>query len=266
MTAEAAGTRKITKVVITRSKKGNAELARKLEALGLEPVSIDTIEFLPPEDWSQVDACLMRLDEFDWLLFTSTTGADFFVRRMKALSRVVPWQGKPEVAAVGERTSSHLQKKGIKVDFVPSTYLTKALVEQLPRGRGARLLLLRADIGDPQVVAELERRGFQVRDLTIYRTASVAGAWDEAIEPALRGADAIVFASPSAVDAFITRFESAATASALTKKLIVACIGPVTATAARQRGFERILTAKTYTIESVVEELVAAASGGKVDA
>jgi uroporphyrinogen-III synthase len=263
MKAQFAGTRKITKVVITRSSKGNAALARSLRALGFEPVPIDTIEFLPPEDWSRVDSSLKRLGEFDWLLFTSPTGAEFFAQRMKALSLAVPWSGKPEVAAVGGKTSEALQMDGIKVGFVPSVFLTKALAEQLPRGRGKRLLVLRSDIGDPEVVAILEGDGFRVTDLTVYRTSSVAGEEGGAMGPALRGADAIVFASPSAVEAFMSRLDPAATASALTKKVLAVCIGPVTAAAARGRGFEQIVTPETHTIESLVEALASAAVPGE---
>jgi len=256
--AQVAGARKVTKVVITRSRKGNAELGRSLKAIGLEPIPIDTIEFLPPEDWSSVDACLKRLRDFDWLLFTSPTGAEFFAQRMKALSLAMPWSGKPEVAAVGEKTSASLQREGVKVGFVPSEYLTRALAEQLPRGRGKHLLILRADVGDPEVVATLERGGFRVTDLTVYRTSPVAGNEEEG-EPALRDADAIVFASPSAVEAFMRRLDSDAAASAM--RLLAICIGPVTAKAAREHGFERIVTPETHTIESVVRALGDAAQG-----
>jgi len=262
MRAQVAGTRKITRVVLTRSNKGNAELARKLTGLGFEPLTIDTIEFLSPEDWSKVDARLKTLGAFDWLLFTSPTGVGFFAQRMKALSLALPWRGKPAVAAVGEKTSAALQREGVNVDFVPTRYLTTELAEQLPRERGTRVLVLRADIGNPEVISTLERLGFGVEDLTIYRTLPVAGSAHGAVEPALRDADAIVFASPSAVEAFMMRIESADTASALTKKLVAVCIGPVTATAARGRGFERILTPKTHTIESLVQELAKAALRG----
>jgi len=262
MKAQVAGSRKITKVVITRSRKGNAELARSLKAVGFEPIPVDTIEFLPPEDWSSVDASLKRLGEFDWLLLTSPTGAEFFAQRMRALSLAMPWDGKPEVAAVGEKTRAALQKEGIRVGFVPSEYLTRALAEQLPRGRGKRLLILRADIGDPDVVATLERQGFRVTDSTAYRTSSIAGhEEEEAMEPALRDADAILFASPSAVEAFMKRLDPDAAATALTKRLLAVCIGPVTANAARERGFDRIITPKTHTIESLVRELESAAQG-----
>jgi uroporphyrinogen-III synthase len=261
MKAQVAGTRKVTNVVITRSKKGNSELAGRLKALGFQPLSVETIEFLPPQDWSSVDACLKGLGEFDWLLFTSATGVGFFARRMRELSSAIPWDGKPAVAAVGEKTAAALQKEGIEVEFVPSEYMTRALAQQLPRDRGANLLMLRADTGEPDVVATLERDGFRVRDLTIYRTSSLAGEEDQVTESTLSDADAIIFASPSAVEGFVGRMDAAATGSVFAKRLLAVCIGPITARAARARGFERVLTAKTHTIEGILESLSTNASG-----
>ncbi len=261
MKAQAAGARKVTKVVITRSRKGNEELGRSLKAVGLFPISIDTIEFLPPEDWSGVDARLKGLGEFDWLVLTSPTGAESLARRMEELSLEVSWSGRPLVAAVGEKTSAALQAEGFKVDFVPTVYLTSALAEQLPRGRGSRLLILRADIGDPEFAASLRRGGFEVTDLTIYRTSAIQGVDEGAVELALREAGAIAFASPSAVEAFMKRLDSDGADSALTRRLLAVCIGPVTAKAARDHGFERIVTPKTHTIEGLVRELADAARG-----
>lgn len=252
------GTRRIEKVVITRSMKGNAELASKLRKLGFEPVSIDGLEFLPPSDWSGIDSSLSRLDEFDWLLFTSATGAEFFARRMNLLGLPMAWRGKPAVAAVGEKTSAALEKLGIEVDFVPSVYLAKALAEELPRGRGKEVLILRAEGGDPDVVPTLVRGGFNVTDHALYRTSPLADQKNRP-ENAPTDADAIIFASPSAVEAFMKRFDSAEVASGLTKGLLALCIGPVTAAAAKERGFERVLTPKVHTLDGVLERLREAA-------
>jgi uroporphyrinogen III methyltransferase / synthase len=260
MKAQVTGSRKITKVVITRSRKGNAELATRLTALGFEPISVDTIEFLPPEDWSSVDASLRRLADFDWLLFTSATGVQFFAERMRALSLDLPWHGKPMVAAVGEKTGAALQREGVGVDFVPSAYLTRALAEQLPRDRGKDILMLRADIAEPDVLRTLEEGGFRVRDLAVYRTSPLGGEEETKMESGLREADAIVFASPSAVEAFARRFDRAALATS-ERRPVVLCIGPVTAAAAREHGFERVLTPETHTIESLLRSLALAAAG-----
>ena len=57
------------------------------------------------------------------------------------------------------------------MDFVPAEYTTRALADELPRDRGKKLLLLRADIADPDFVTLLTSDGFEVREHGIYRTA-----------------------------------------------------------------------------------------------
>jgi uroporphyrinogen-III synthase len=257
--AQVAGARNIRKVVITRSRRGNAGLAGRLKALGFEPVSIDTIEFLPPEDWSRVDASLTRLGRFDWVLFTSPTGVEFFAERMGVLSLPVPWLGRPSVAAVGAKTGAALQRLGIRVGFVPSAYTGRTLAEQLPRGEGKNLLLLRADIGDPEAAAILERDDFEVHDLSIYRT-SVSGVKDESIEHKVVDADAILFASPSSVEGFIKRLGPTAAKSVMASRPLALCIGPVTERAARESGFELTLAPDTHTIDALLQTLSSAAA------
>lgn len=261
MKAQVERARKITKVVITRSSKGNAGLAKSLRALGFEPVEVDTIEFLPPEDWSRVDSSLKELPHFDWVLFTSATGAEFFAERMRTLGLALSWRGRPAVAAVGKRTSAALQREGVEADFVPEEYRTQALAEQLPTGRGRAVLMLRADISDPGAAATLQDRGFRVTDLAVYRTSPVGGKGEGSLAKAVKDADAVVFASPSAVEAFVGRLD-AAELEALTRRAVAFCIGPVTAAAARRSGFGRIITPKSYTVDSLVEELSQAARGG----
>jgi uroporphyrinogen-III synthase len=258
MKTQVAGTRAIRKVVVTRSRKGNGELAGRLSALGLEPVAIDTIEFLPPDDWSSVDAELSNLAEFDWLLFTSVTGVEHFAKRMRSLSLSLPWHGRPVVATVGEKTAAALRMEGVEVEFVPSVFVTRALAEELPRDRGNKILILRADNGDPEAASILERAGFQVHDLTVYKTSAISAAADDAFGAGLRDADAIVFASPSAVDSFMGQAGLGPTESSMAKGLLAVCIGPVTEGAARRHGFNRVITSKTHTIDGLLMALKAA--------
>jgi uroporphyrinogen-III synthase len=255
MKAHVAGTRSAWKVVITRSREGNAELTGSLRAHGFEPLSIDTTESLPPEDWSSVDASLKRLGKFDWILFTSATGVEFFARRMKALSLPAPWLGKPSVAAVGEKTGAALKGHGIKVGFIPSAYMSRTLAEQMPRDQGKTLLFLRADTGDPEAAAILDRDGFEVHDLAIYRTSTLSGIEGEAIASEVSDADAILFASPSAVEGLVGRLGPGAAKSILAKRPLAVCIGPVTERAARESGFERTLTSETHTVDGLLQTL-----------
>src|SRR5208283_1814305 len=169
----------IKTIVITRSKRGNEELSGKLKRAGFDSIPVDTISLSPPEDWTRVDGVLRRLDSFDWLVFTSAVGVEYFAERMRALSLRLDWRGNPLVASVGRRTAEKLSGLGITTSFIPSSYLTKKLAEELPAAVGARVLLLRADIADPKLSEGLRARGFAVEETSIYRTKFVKKRTDD---------------------------------------------------------------------------------------
>jgi uroporphyrinogen-III synthase len=242
----------VQNVVITRSKKGNMELGKRLRRLGFKPIAVDTISLLPPKDWSLVDEALKELHSYDWLVFTSVTGVEFFGLRMKKLSLQVPWEGRPSVAAIGESTARALSKLGISVSFTPSRYLTQKLAAELPRTPGKRVLSLRAVVSDPLMSERLRTRGFDVTELPIYRTEHAGGG----VRRRLEDADLIVFASPSAVKGFSRKIAGTSGKLEKLRKIRVACIGPVTATAAREYGFKRIVMPESQTFDSLLREIV----------
>ena len=238
---------RIRKVLITRTHEGNVELAAKLRAVGLEPIALDVLAISPPEDWSEVDLRLRALDEYDWLLFTSAAGARSFAERARALG-IAPKGVRAKVAAVGTRTGAELSRAGWGVSFTPSAFLTMALAEELP-GAG-RALLLRNDIADPSMGDVMRRRGFEVDEVAVYRTRTLEL---KAID-AVGEADMVIFGSPSAVEGICSQLPESVL-SGLTGK-VAACVGPVTAEAARARGFTRIVqSAHEHTFDSLLREI-----------
>ncbi|HEV2139358.1 MAG TPA: uroporphyrinogen-III synthase [Nitrososphaerales archaeon] len=233
------------KVLVTRSHEGNAELIPKLKALGIETVSLDLLEFFPPEDWAQVDDSLSRLQSYDWILFTSPTGVRFFVRRMGFLGRALVWDGPPRVGAVGERTAAALRRQGVRVDFTPPRFLTVELAKELPGPQG-RVLLLRADVADREIADILKDRGFAAEDLTIYRTKRKS-IGDTA---PLLTVDLVVLGSPSAVESLCAQLSPEDLLKIISKP--AACIGPVTAEAARKRGFLHVVQPESQTFDALV--------------
>ena len=239
-------------VLVARSREGNRELARKLTGIGLRAMTLSTLSFEEPEDWSSVDVQLRDLDSFDWLVFTSTTGVRFFAKRLKELRLGLPSGARPKVAAVGEKTAKRLVEEGIRVNFVPRKYLTSALGSQLPSGNGRRVLLLRADIANKELVATLKRRGFEVTDVAVYHTRVFRGPSRSAER--FRVADVVVFASPSEVEGFLAKVPTSV-ATSVQARAVAACIGPVTAGAARRAGFGKIVTPSKQTIDSLLHEI-----------
>ena len=56
----------------------------ELAALGAEVFVQPAIRISDPPDWRPVDAAIARLDEFDWLVFSSGNGVRYFVERVLA--------------------------------------------------------------------------------------------------------------------------------------------------------------------------------------
>jgi len=239
-------------VVVARSKEGNRELVQKLNGIAFRTVTLNTVSFQEPKDWSYVDLQLRRLDSFDWLVFTSATGVKFFARRLRELGLGLPAGEKPRVAAVGEKTAERLREEAFIVNFIPRRYLTSALASQLPSGIGRRVLLLRADIANKELVSSLGQRGFEVTDVAIYHTGVSRRSSRNAER--LRDADVVVFASPSEVEGFIAKVP-VSVVSSVQARAVAACIGPVTAEAARRAGFGKIVAPSEQTIDSLVNEI-----------
>lgn len=244
-----AGDAKIRNVVVTRSKEGNEELAARLKRAGFRPISVNAFSLSAPKDWSGVDALLQRIHSFDWLVFTSGTGVAYFGERMKTLSLSVHWRGRPLVAAVGPRTAEKLTRVGIKPDFIPSVYLTRKLAEELPAERGDRVLLLRADIADPNLSEILRARGYDVQEASIYRTTLARGRATRRV----RDADVIIFASPSAVRGFCRTVPKGEMTRLQSTRAV--CIGPVTEATAKKNGFTETVIPTSYTLDAIVDEV-----------
>ena len=233
--------------MVARSADGNKELGSKLMRLGIRPVSVETVKFLGPSDWSPIDAALRRLKTFDWVVLTSARGANAFAERLERL-HVRPTGGHPRIAAVGEVTAERLEKLGLRVDFVPSEYLTASVGRELPRRHGERVLLLRAEGANDEMVGLLEERRFRVMSLPIYRTRSITAP--------LRGSRAVldarvvVLGSPSEVEGLVRRLPAPALRT-LQEKAVAACIGPVTASAARRAGFSHVVSPRLHTFDAI---------------
>ncbi len=232
---------------MARSAEGNAELQGMLTGLGIESVAVETIAFDEPADWAEVDGAIMKFNDYHWVVFTSPRAVAPLLARMKRLG-VEPGNGTPRVAAVGPKTAAALKNEGFRVDFVPSEYLTAELGEGIPANSGRRVLLLRTDIGEKSLVASLTRRGFEVTDIAIYRTTVAPGSVDP---QQLAKGNLVVFASPSEVKALRARLSPAAFGS-LVAQATAACIGPVTAEAARSAGFLSVTYSREHTIDGLV--------------
>lgn len=225
------------RVLVTRAPGQAAALSERIRALGGEPVEVPLIRFLPPEEGGELDAALGALGRYRWVVFTSANGVTFFFRRLRERGGDARALDGVLVACVGAATAAALAAWGRQADLVPAEFRAAALVEPLAaRCRpGERVLLPRGDLAAPDLPRALQERGIPVDEVVAYRTVPEPAGGEEVRRLlAARRLDAVTFASPSAVEQFVAALGEGA--AALLGRTTVACIGPVTAQAARARG------------------------------
>lgn len=243
------------RVLITRSPTQSADLVDLLERAGAEPIGVPTIEIQPLEDVHEVDSTLARLEEYDWVVFTSANGVELLFRRLDSLRRDSRGFHASQVAAVGTATAAALRERGIIADFVSRESVSQSLIDGLAeRGVVGRNILLPGPEARPDRLARgLERLGALVREVTLYRTVMPPSAGTRLADALESGVDLATFTSSSTVtnlvallDGDINRMDG----------VRVACIGPVTAQTARKAGLRVDILAEDSTAAGLVKAMV----------
>ncbi len=213
----------MTRLVLTRARGGNAELAARL-AEQLEVVECPLIAVRP------VSGPPVALAGYDWLVLTSRHGVDALVER--------GYEGPlPRIAAIGPGTADAARAQGLEPALVPPVSTQEGLVAAFPRPAG-RVLFAGAEDARDLIARELG-----ADRVTLYRT--------EALRPnAFPAADLVVLASASAAEAF----------AALGRPIPVVSIGPVTSAAARGAGLDVVAEAATHDLDGLEAAVRVAAS------
>lgn len=253
------------RVLVTRSREQASELSRAIERLGGEPVEFPTIAIAAPEDNAPLKNALANLSHYNWIIFTSVNGVKYFFDTLEQLNGDVRDLKGINICAIGPQTGKALQKMALKVDYIPTEYRAEAIVEGL-KGKlsaGDRVLLPRADIARKVLPEALSRMGIQVDEVTAYRTVVGTGNAEMVRDMLVNGSiDLITFTSSSTVRNFINLLGTA-NPGELVNNARVACIGPITATTARDLGLPVHIEAKEYTISGLLQAILDSIKPGK---
>ena len=251
------------RVIVTRAAKQSGDMTRALEALGAEVISCPTIEIKEPSSWEQLDRALIHLSWYDWLVFTSVNGVEYFLGRMDALGHGRIELESHRICAVGSKTAERLERENIVVDLTPGRFTAEALAEEFTerfgmrqRLYGSRMLLPASRTTRDVIRPAMEEIGVYVEVVEAYQTVTPA-AKGENVARLLRDAEAdyIVFTSPSTVDNLAAILETDHLAPHLASTR-VSCIGPVTAEAARSHGLTVHIQPEEHTGKAVVTAIV----------
>ena len=242
-------------VVITRPEKQADDLARLLTKEGANPIHFPTIQIVPPSSWRDLDAAMKRLEDYEWLIFTSANGVAFFFERLAAKGKDIRDLKGVKICCIGPATARQIQEKGIRVDLVPREFISEGILKSFARMnlKGKKILIARAAKARDILPKGLKKMGAQVDVVTAYETIG-SGKKKKDIEELFKEnqVDVITFTSSSTVKNFVKIMGSG---FKLSKGVKIACIGPVTAAAAQKEGFTVDIHQEEYPMEGLVNAL-----------
>ena len=253
------------RVVVTRPKEQSAELRDLLASHGADVLEMPLIEIRFGGDEELIPEILAGFGEYDWLVFTSANGVRGFFRHFFARYKDLRSLGPCRIACVGPATARAVEELHLEVDCLPETHTGDALAEKLLAEHGVENLKICVVTGNRNPDAlpkKLEEIGRAIVDtFPVYATEEA----DLSEHPSARafrekGADAIVFASGSAVKSFLSQAAALKLEAAATRPRVVA-IGEPTASTLRASGIPVAGTARAATPAAVVEALIAALNG-----
>ncbi len=244
------------RIVITRAREQSHGLVARLAELGAEAIVCPAIAIVPPDSYDALDAAIRHLERYHWIIFASANAVRAFAERFALAGLAATALAPLRIAAVGSATSEALRERLRVPDFTPGEYQAGAILQQIGNVRSQRILIPSADIARDVLAKGLRERGAAVDVVVAYRTVAAAGIVEIAETLRSRTADAIVFASPSAVRYALQALNdvgiTAASLSVDLNRPAFICIGDVTAAAARDLGLPVDATGTEHTTVGLV--------------
>jgi uroporphyrinogen III methyltransferase/synthase len=245
-------------VLVPRTKEQAGALSDQLRRYGAVPTEVPTISVEPPRTPQQMERAVKGLvtGRYEWVAFTSVNAVKAVREKFEDYGLDARAFAGIKVAAVGEQTSKALKAFGVVPDLVPDGEQSAAgLLAGFPAFDPAfdpieRVFLPRADIATETLSAGLVELGWEVDDVTAYRTVRAAPP-AESIREAIKGGgfDAVLFTSSSTVRNLV------GIAGKPHASTVITCIGPATAATAKEHGLRVDVLAPTPSAAALAEAL-----------
>ncbi len=242
-------------VVVTRASHQASLLAELLREHGAHPVIAPAIAVVPPLDGGQpLDDALLRLEQFSWVAFTSPNAVAATLARAdrrgvrRRFARI-------RVAAVGPATAARVEAELDRpANLVPDRNDGAGLAAAFPDPRPDDACFVpHSAQARPELVDGLRARGWTVDAVSAYRT--VTPTLSDHLIADMAAADAVIFASPSAVHGHLTQIGD----RPVSGKVI--CIGRTTAAACAEADLPVAAVASRPSDDGLIEAVIAAGNG-----
>ena len=255
------------RVLVPRTKDQAGAMSERLRVHGAIPEEVPTIAVEPPRSPAQMERAVKGLVDgrYQWVVFTSVNAVRAVWEKFAEFGLDARAFSGVKIACVGSVTADAVRSFGINPELVPNeTEITEVssdgLLAIFPPHDDVldpvdRVLLPRADIATETLANGLGERGWEIDDVTAYRTVRAApppAPIREAIKTG--GFEAVCFTSSSTVRNLV------GIAGKPHARTLVACIGPKTAETAREFGLRVDVQPEIAQVSTLVDALASHAA------
>ncbi len=225
-------------MVITKSAREDDKLRGSIEAEDAAVLNIPLIEVSAAYNKEDSLEFFKGIATYDWIVFSSVNGVHYFFEAFFNAFSDIRAFGPARIACVGNQTAQEVGKYFLEVDLVPEKHtaadMIDALVETGSLASGYVLYVTGSKI-NKQAIEALEGEGEAIVDTFIVYESKPTDLAGNPVATDFRekGADIVMFASPSAAESFLAQAKDLKLKpNAQTPKTL--SIGPVTSAAMRK--------------------------------
>jgi uroporphyrinogen III methyltransferase/synthase len=246
------------KVLVPRTKEQAGEMSMRLNSHGAIPSEVPTISVEPPRSPAQMERAVKGLVDgrYMWVVFTSANAVRAVWEKFQEFGLDARAFSGVRIACIGESTAEKVRGFGITPELLPSgDQSSEGLLQDFPPYDDIldpvdRVLLPRADIATETLATGLRERGWEIDDVTAYRTVRAAPPPAETREMIKTGGfDAVCFTSSSTVRNLV------GIAGKPHARSLIACIGPKTAETAKEFGLRVDVQPENANVPELVDAL-----------
>ena len=160
-------------IVLTRSLGQQSDSRKLFEALGARVLDLPSLIIGPPDEWGPLDDALEELNDFHWIIFSSSNGVEYVEQRLRLKDCSIAECPKTlKIAAVGRKTAEFLEQVGAEPDFIPPEFVADSLINNFPvSGAGLKMLIPRVQSGGRTILAEsFGEAGAHVVEVAAYES------------------------------------------------------------------------------------------------
>lgn len=244
------------KIIITRASTQLHSLKNLLENEGAIVFPFSTISIEPIYNIPKIKE-LFNTYNFNWIIFTSENGVNFFFNELQNQNTDVRILGKSKIAVIGPDTANALKSKSISPDFIPTKYTSSNLIEEFLKQENLhnqKILRIKGDFKEDYITKVLTENNIFVYPLEVYRITAPTPSLDNIKILLDTDFDAITFTSSSTVINFFEILKD--NAYKKLENITIFSIGPQTTKKLNEYNIHRIIEAEESNINCLYKTII----------